>query len=352
MLSEVMAQKKAHEVDGWLRRPDPRTAVVLVYGPDRGLVAERASTFAKNAGFPPEDPFSVVKLAGDDIDGDPGRLIDEMRTIPMFSDRRLVWLRTGTPSKAATEAIRSLAEDPPAGAVLLIETGDLKKGAALRSLAEGAAAAIALPCYADDSRSLDAIIDDIIEHRGIGISLEARQALKRSLGGDRLASRGEVEKLALYAEGEPQITLDHVEALTGDASGPALDAALDAMIVGRIDDFDRAFSRLAASGQLVPLLLGALRQFHAMDLMRHQVEAHGKTAAGAVAGARPPIFYARREVVEKAVALWSRAMIARALDRLQSVVFQSRERAALAIPLARQALLGLAVEAARVSRNR
>ncbi|TIR75123.1 MAG: DNA polymerase III subunit delta, partial [Mesorhizobium sp.] len=39
-----MAQKKGYEVDSWLARPDPAMAIVLLYGPDRGLVAERAKT--------------------------------------------------------------------------------------------------------------------------------------------------------------------------------------------------------------------------------------------------------------------------------------------------------------------
>ena len=45
-----MAEKKAHEVDAWLARPDPKIAIVLIYGPDRGLVAERARLFAAKSG--------------------------------------------------------------------------------------------------------------------------------------------------------------------------------------------------------------------------------------------------------------------------------------------------------------
>ncbi|TIT16601.1 MAG: DNA polymerase III subunit delta, partial [Mesorhizobium sp.] len=37
-----MAQKKGYEVDSWLARPDAAMSIVLLYGPDRGLVAERA----------------------------------------------------------------------------------------------------------------------------------------------------------------------------------------------------------------------------------------------------------------------------------------------------------------------
>lgn len=344
-----MAQKKAHEVDGWLARPDWTTAIVLIYGPDRGLVSERAAAFVKGAGLPPDDPFSVVKLAADDVDKDGGRLIDEMRTIPMFSDRRLVWLRTTSPAKAVVDAVRVLTEEPPKDAILLIEASDLKKGAPLRSLVEGASGAMALPCYADEARSLDAIIDATVSAAGMTITLDARQALKRNLGGDRLASRSEIDKLVLYAQGEPQITADHIEALAGDASGPSLDAVIDAVLLGKIDEFDAAFSKVTAINQLVPLLTSALRQFQALDILRDQVENGGKTAAAAIASARPPVFFARKDTMEKAVSRWSAQLIRRALDRLQSVVLQSRERAGLSIPLVRQALLGLAYEGARRS---
>ena len=58
-----MAQKKASEVDSWLARPDARVWLVLIYGPDRGLVAERARAFAVRTGLPLDDPFSVVKTS-------------------------------------------------------------------------------------------------------------------------------------------------------------------------------------------------------------------------------------------------------------------------------------------------
>ncbi|RWE04580.1 MAG: DNA polymerase III subunit delta, partial [Mesorhizobium sp.] len=88
-----MAQKKGYEVDSWLAKPDPAMAIVLLYGPDRGLVAERAKAFAAKTGLPLDDPFSVVKLDGAEVDRDEGRLLDEARTVPMFSDRRLLWVR-------------------------------------------------------------------------------------------------------------------------------------------------------------------------------------------------------------------------------------------------------------------
>ena len=85
-----MAQKKAFEVETWLGRPDPKIVIVLLYGPDRGLVAERGKTFAERTGLPLDDPFSVVKLDGAEVERGDGRLLDEARTVPMFSERRLL----------------------------------------------------------------------------------------------------------------------------------------------------------------------------------------------------------------------------------------------------------------------
>jgi DNA polymerase-3 subunit delta len=132
-----MAQKKAHEVDAWLRRPDPSTPIILLYGPDRGLVSERARSCATTTGLPLDDPFTVIKLDASDIEQQPGRLVDEARTIPMFSERRLIWIRNAGQQKGLADEVKLLLAEPPRDAIVLIEAGELKKGAALRTTVEG-----------------------------------------------------------------------------------------------------------------------------------------------------------------------------------------------------------------------
>jgi DNA polymerase-3 subunit delta len=52
---------KSGEIETFLTRPDPRLAIVLVFGPDLGLVRERADSLAKAAtGGKADDAFSVV----------------------------------------------------------------------------------------------------------------------------------------------------------------------------------------------------------------------------------------------------------------------------------------------------
>lgn len=345
-----MAQKKAHEVEAWLRRPADNVAIILVYGPDRGLVSERARAFAERTGLPLDDPFSVVKLDAGEAERDQGRLLDEARTVPMFSTRRLLWVRNAGAQKSLAEDVKALSAEPPRDAVILIEAGDLKKGVALRTAVEGSSIGMALPCYGDEDRDVDSVIDDELAKSAMGITMEARGALRRNLGGDRLATRGEIAKLALYAHGNREIELDDVLAMTGDVSGVSVDDAVDAMLDGKVDDFDQAFTRHTLGGsQSYLVLAAAMRQMQALHLMRAGMS--GRNAAAAVAAARPPVFFARRKLVERVLERWSAEALQRGLARLQTAVLATRQRPELAVEIARHALLGVAVEGARLNRR-
>jgi DNA polymerase-3 subunit delta len=211
---------------------------------------------------------------------------------------------------------------------------------------------MALPCYADEARGIDAIIDDEMQKAGISLTLEARQALRRNLGGDRLASRSEIQKLVLYAHGQREIGLEEVKASVGDVSGVSFDDAVDAVLEGRIDTFDSVFTRQVLSGsQPFLVLAAAMRQFQALHLMRGAMESGGRNAAAIVAGARPPVFFSRRRIVETALERWHTEALGRALARLQDAVLQTRRRPDLSTAIARQALLGIAVESARLAQR-
>ncbi|TXR50251.1 DNA polymerase III subunit delta [Phyllobacterium endophyticum] len=347
-----MAQKKAHEVDGFLRRLDRSYPVILVYGPDKGLVSERVDIFIKLTGLSKDDPFAVIRLDADDVNAEPGRLSDEANTISMFGGERLIWVRNAAGQKGLAEAVAFLVKDPPTDTFILVEAGDLKKGAGLRATVEQSASAMALPCYSDDARGIDSTIDHVLTVNQLQIALDARNLLKESLGGDRLATRAELEKICLYAHGRERITISDVRDIIGDVSATSYEAVVDAMMVGNINDFTHAFDRVIGTGSSSFLVLsGAIRQFQSLQTLRYGMEAEGKTAGSAVMAARPPIFFARKKLVETALQCWNSQSCLRAIERLQRTVLESRRNAALSIPIIRQSMMALAAEAGRNSRS-
>ena len=58
--------------------------------------------------------------------------------------------------------------------LIIVEAGDLKKNAALRANAERGRHAMALPCYQDEGRALDQMIDE--DAMAIGVAMHAALA--------------------------------------------------------------------------------------------------------------------------------------------------------------------------------
>ncbi len=197
-----MVAVKPADIERFIARPDPGRPVVLVYGPDAGLVHERVERLVKASVDDPNDPFSLVRLNGDDLAGEPSRLVEEANTIPLFGGRRAVWVKAGGRNFAA--AVEALVAASSPDCRVIIEAGDLRRTAPVRAVCEKAKNAAALPCYADTEKSLAILIDDEMRAAGLTISPEARAALLPLLGGDRLASRSELHKLALFARGKDQ----------------------------------------------------------------------------------------------------------------------------------------------------
>ena len=88
-----MAEVKSHEFDGFLQRNWRSESIFLVYGPDRGLVSERAAQIARKTGIKLDDPFAVTKLEASELQANSGQLIDEMNSIGLFGGDKLVWVR-------------------------------------------------------------------------------------------------------------------------------------------------------------------------------------------------------------------------------------------------------------------
>ena len=343
-----MSELKAGEVDRFLAKPDTSRLVYLVYGPDRGLVSERAERLARSTGVDLSDTFSTIKLDANELASDPVRLVDEAYTVAMFGGDRLIWIRNAGNHKDVSANIEKILKEPPEAVKLLVEAGDLKKGTGLRAIVEKSPNGITLPCYADNAQALNGLIDATFGESGQRLSLDARRYIQDHIGGDRRASRGELEKLALYAHGEEEITLDMARQSIGDASAVSFDEVVDAVITGRLADFDDSMQAFISGGSNPqPLLAAAIRQFQQLDLLRAEMDKSGKPAGAVIAAARPPVFFARRKTVEQALTRWTAQGIRHALRRLQDCVLESRMNSALTVPVARTALLAITIQSAR-----
>jgi DNA polymerase-3 subunit delta len=339
-----MVAIKAADVARFVARPDSAKPIALIFGPDAGLVRERTDALLRASVDDPRDPFALALIEGDALAQSPERLVEEAHTVPLFGGRRAVWVKAG--SKNFTAAVEHLLAAPPLpDCRVVIEAGDLRRGAALRSLCERAANAAVLPCYADDERGLVRLIDEELRSAGVSITADARATLVSLIGGDRAASRSEIRKLALFAHGKDRIELDDVIAVVADATAPAVDAVIDAAFAGRPDELEANFAKARSSGVTAGAIAGAaVRQAAALHKLRLAVEA-GSSTRQSVESAVPPIHFSRKDRIDAALNQWSTKGLERILVQFGGTVLDVRQHTKLAYAIVQRALLSIALPA-------
>jgi len=338
-----MTAVKAADVDRFIAKPNPAQSIMLVFGPDAGLVRERVDALVRASVDDPSDPFALARIEGDELAGNPARLVEEAHTVPLFGGRRAVLVKAGTRNIAA--AVEMVVASPSSECRIIIEAGDLRKNAPLRALCEKVKVAAALPCYADNERALAQLIDEELQAEKLGIEPDARAALLGLLGGDRLASRNEIRKLVLYAKGQKNIDLNDVMAVVADASEMALDGVIDAAFAGRTADADSEFSKARASGSSpAAIISAAIRQVANLHKMELAIEG-GDSIEFAMKRAAPPVHFSRERQVSEALRAWSPLRLLRAMEQLAEASLEMRRNAPIAEAIAQRTLLSLALTA-------
>ncbi|HVV80775.1 MAG TPA: DNA polymerase III subunit delta [Pseudolabrys sp.] len=339
-----MTALKTADIDKFIAKPN--LPVVLVYGPDAGLVRERVEALIAASVDDPNDAFAVARLDSEVIGANPGRLADEANTVPMFGGRRAVLLKVNSRHNIVP-SVEAVLNDPPRECRVIIEAGELRKNAPLRAVCERAKSAAAIPCYVDNAQALAQLINQEMKDAALTLADDARTALMSLLGGDRLASRSEIRKLTTYAAGRNRIELADVTAVVSDASEIALDALLDATFAGKTADVEREFNKASGEGSsaasIVSAALRHVAQLHRMRLMIDK----GDSAEFAMMRGAPPVHFSRKTAVETALRQWSAPRLTRAMGQLADASFEARKQATLGPAIAQRALLSLSVSARR-----
>ncbi|HEY6832009.1 MAG TPA: DNA polymerase III subunit delta [Pseudolabrys sp.] len=340
-----MTAIKAADVDRFVAKPNPAQPIVLVYGPDAGLVRERVDALVRASVDDPNDPFALARIEAEDLSANPSRIVEEAHTIPLFGGRRAVLVRAGSRNIAA--AVETVIAAPSPECRVIIEAGDLRKSAPLRALCEKAKVAAALPCYVDNDAALGRLIDDEMRAADLTIAPDARATLLGLLGGDRLASRNEIRKLALYARGQQRVELADVLAVVADASALALDGVVDAAFAGKTGDVDSEFAKARAGGSSpAAIISAAIRHVSSLHKMKLAVDG-GDSIEFAMQRGAPPVHFTRQKLVGDALRLWTPTRLVRVMQQLAEASLDARRNAPLAEAIAQRTLLSLAVNARR-----
>jgi DNA polymerase-3 subunit delta len=304
------------QISSFLQKPDPSLRVILVYGPDSGLVRERAETLAKKTVPDLADPFRVAVLTGGIVAEHPARLMDEIAAQALGGGRRLVRLQQATDSIFA--ALAAVLNDMPSGdSLLIIEAGELEKRSKLRALCESESRLVcAIPCYVEEGPARQRIIGEILQALNLRAPRDVLIFLGEILPPDRLAMRGELEKLALYAHGKNAVTMDDVLAVVPDAGAAEIDDLVHAVGSGETRRAEMLLDRLLTEQTSpVAILRAAQRHFLRLQWARGEM-GKGMDAGAAIQKLQPPVFWKYKDSMAAQLRRWPETRLEQALNRL------------------------------------
>ena len=341
---------KGAAVASFTKRPDPKARAVLLFGPDAGLVRERAEQIARTIVADLADPFRVADISPEAIKEDPAKLADEAAAISMLGGRRVVRVRGAGNDIAA--AVENMLEDPKGDGLVVIEAGELDGKSKLRKLCEGAENAAAIACYHEEGAELGRTISDTLAQNGVKASGDVLEWLAERLGGDRAITRSELDKLALYAGKGAAITLDDCRAVIGDSADIDLDDVIRATALGNLADLERAYGRVSSEGDS-PIGILRMTARHFLRLQSVQADiARGLSADAAMNKLWPKVFYKEVGPFKTQLVRWPQPRIVKALERLLDAEIQCKSSGGMPSELITQrCLMSLANMAAVAARR-
>jgi DNA polymerase-3 subunit delta len=323
----------SRQVAGFLRNPG-ETRLILLYGDDEGLVRERAQALTRQVAGNLNDPFRVVEIERETWPQIPS----EMAALSMVGGRRVIRVRE------VAEALLphvSNAMKGPGDALLILEAPGLGKGK-LRNFAEASKDAACISCYPEEGRALQELIKTLLLENKIAVEPEALAWLGETLGGDRAAIRGEIEKLVLLCGPGATLTLDTARGAVGENSSALGDDGLLLATSGEVAQSDAAVEAAIADGlNGVGLLRIALMHLQKMHLARLRI-AQGLAASEAVRGMRPPVFGPAAGKMTASLGLWPEETLLRAIEELRLAELACKQTGSRPELLARAAIARVA----------
>jgi DNA polymerase-3 subunit delta len=315
--------------------------LALLHGPDASMVASLAAKLIARLGG------EVTPISPGDLKSEPGRLADEAAAVSMFGDRRVI--RVDGAGDDCVEAVTLLLGGPKGDPVVM--TAPQLKRSKLLDLAEGDPATLVVVAWEPDARDFQRFVTEAASEAGLDATRDAAARLADAANGDRAVAQREIEKLALYLDAAPdhrqRLTPEHLAAVGAGIEDDDMQPLVDAVAGGRLNEADRLLQSLGAQGVSgIPLLRAVHRRLALLIDLRSVVDA-GVSPKGAVETARPPVFWKERDTVAAQLAKWRTPALTKAAERLLAAERDLKARGSAGEVIASQALLAIAVQAAR-----
>jgi len=296
----------AAKADSFIKAPDKNLIAALIYGPDVGLVSQRAELISKNVVEDLANPFNVVDLDSDSLKEDPTIVNDEMSAISFMGGKRLIRLRN-----VGNEVLPHIKDclsdiDPSISehCFLLITAGNLKAGG-IRKFFEDGKNIAAIPCYVDDNRSLYGYASELLRSKNVSFSNDVITYIAEHCRGDRMIVVSEIEKLLLYIGDKKKIELEDVKLCIGKTTEATIEDICQAVASGNQKKLSNNIQKAFNQGIMPIVIIRSLYRYLTRIHITVANMEKGVSVDSAIKKLYPPVFFKQMPAMKQEVNRWS-----------------------------------------------
>ncbi|MCE7795051.1 DNA polymerase III subunit delta [Sphingobium sufflavum] len=327
-----------------LDAPSDSVRLFLLHGPDDSGSEALAARLGKAMG-PAADR---TDFTGDQLGKDPAALSDAAASISLFGDKS--WVRVSSVGEESLAAVEALLEAPGAGNPVVMIAGALRKTSKLLTRCLGDKAVLCFASYPPSERDAAEIAITIARERGLRIDQALARRIVELTGGDRALMAGEIEKLALYHDAEPdrpaEATQEALSALSSEVADQDAPALASMAMAGDVKGLVHEMARFRSlGGSLSGVLRIALGKAMNVAEVRAAIDAGTPQNAALRVNGRP-LFKREADEMIRLLRCWPGETIGRGVVRLAAAERVSRGGAVSETVIA-QELLTVARQAAR-----
>lgn len=262
---------------------------VLIYGNDYGVVFLSAEQIIDSL-IQERSIFNFLQFEYDEINKTPAILGDHVNSLSFTGEIKVILINNC--DKALPAWHKELLQNLHEQIFIIYRAQELAPTNSLRKFFEQDKSLAILPCYHDEKEVVAGLLRNKLREHSITITSDALAYLLERLGGDRLATLAEIEKIVTYAQGSDQITLSDVEEIVSDSSLFVIDDFCYKLLSLDLSEYQQYIQHFMESKiSIITLIRALLKLIHQLLRVRVMFEQNGSSLAESIAKLTPPIFY-------------------------------------------------------------
>jgi DNA polymerase III subunit delta len=281
--------------------------VLLLYGPNLGLINLLYKKTIDILSIDSNDPFNVSKIDGTQFKDNPSVLNDCISTFSISKDKRTVLLDLTYVkiNKTIENSILSSLNEKNNDYFLLIKANNLGSKNELVRFVEKFNNGILVPCYDEDTNKVKILLLKLFEKHGFTFSNDFVSMLSSKFNSDTAINLMEIKKLDTFLIDNQNITEELILSLITDNININLNKIIQLTSSGKIEEalisLDKIYENSSTAISITKLFQ---IHFKRLEKILLTVE-NGSSISDTINNIKPPIFFKDRPLLTFQCQLWS-----------------------------------------------